>query len=92
VLVADLPGSEKDSVKIDVENGILTLQAKTKANDPGAPIYREFELVNFFRQFELSEAVNIEKISAELANGVLTLHLPKVEKAKPRQIEVKIAG
>ncbi|RJP18632.1 MAG: Hsp20/alpha crystallin family protein [Candidatus Omnitrophota bacterium] len=92
VLVADLPGSDKDSVKVDVENGMLTLQASTQSQSVGSPIYREFELVNFYRQFELSEKIDVDKISAELSNGVLYLHLPKVEQVKPWQIEVKIAG
>jgi HSP20 family protein len=54
------------------------------------PIYREFELVNFFRQFELSEHVDQEKIAARLNNGVLMLQLPRAEKAKPRQIQVQV--
>ncbi len=92
VLVADVPGSDKNSVKIDVENRVLTLQAKTNSDTNNNPVYREFQLVNFYRQFELSDEVDVEKISAELTNGVLYLHLPKAEKAKPRQIEVKVAG
>ena len=51
----------------------------------GDPIYREYELVNFFRQFELNEKVDQSKISAELKHGVLTLQLPKAEEAKPRR-------
>ncbi len=50
------------------------------------PIYREFELVNFFRQFELTDEVDQEKITARINHGVLILELPKAEKAKPRQI------
>ncbi len=92
VLVADLPGSTKDYVKVDVENGILTLQATTGSEKHGNTIYSEFEMVNFFRQFELSEEVDVDKISAEMKNGVLILNLPKVEKVKPKQIEVKVSS
>jgi HSP20 family molecular chaperone IbpA len=58
---------------------------------PGELIYREYELVNFFRQFELNEKVDQQKISAELRNGVLTLTLPKAAEAKPRRIDVHVA-
>ena len=58
---------------------------------PGGPVYREYGLVNFFRQFELNEKVDQSKISAELKHGVLTLNLPKAEEAKPRKIEVRAA-
>jgi HSP20 family protein len=55
------------------------------------PIYREFELYNFFRQFELSDQVDQEKITASLSHGVLRLYLPRAEKAKPREIPVQIS-
>jgi len=54
-------------------------------------VYREFEFVNFFRQFEISEQIDIEHITADLNNGVLTLRLPKAEQAKPKKVEVKIS-
>jgi len=53
--------------------------------------YREYELVNFFRQFELSDTVDQSHITADLKSGVLTLHLPKASEAKPRQIAVQVA-
>jgi HSP20 family molecular chaperone IbpA len=92
VVKADLPGVAKDSLDVRVENGLLTIQTKP-SNDKGAgsPIYREYELVNFFRQFELSDRVDQQKISADLQQGVLTLRLPRAEEAKPKRIEVKVA-
>ena len=76
---------------IRVDNNLLTIRANAAHIAPGDPIYREYSLVNFFRQFELNERVDQSKISAELNRGVLTLNLPKAEKAKPRKIDVKIA-
>jgi HSP20 family protein len=91
VVTADLPGVAKDAVDVRVENGLLTLHARSSHKAPGEPIYREFDLVNFFRQFELSDKVDQGKIAAELKHGVLTLRLPKAEEARPRKVEVKIA-
>ena len=90
VLLADLPGVEPNDLSVRLEDNILTIQAKPKHLITAEPIYREFELVNFFRQFELSDQVDQEKIIARLNHGVLTLELSKAEKAKPRQITVQI--
>jgi len=91
VVVADLPGVPKEGVSVRVENGILTIQGKPEHGLPGEEISREFGLVSFFRQFELTDTVDQAKIKAELRNGVLTIHLPKEEKAKPKQVEVKVS-
>ncbi|MEW6296755.1 MAG: Hsp20/alpha crystallin family protein [Thermodesulfobacteriota bacterium] len=90
VLLADMPGVSKEDLDVRIDNNVLTLRGKARHIAPGEAIYREFELMNFFRQFELSEEVNQEKITAQLKHGVLTLRLPKVEKAEPRQIEVQV--
>jgi HSP20 family protein len=89
VVKADLPGVPKEGLDVRVENNLLTLRGKAAHLAPGEPIYREYGLVNFFRQFELNERVDRSKISAELKNGVLTLQLPKAEEPKPRKIEIK---
>ena len=70
---------------------VWTIQAQADHMPAAEPTYREYELVNFFRQFELSDEVDEEKISADLKHGVLTLKLPKAEKAKPRKIEVAVS-
>ncbi len=62
---------------VRVENNLLTIRANAAHVAPGDPIYREYGLVNFFRQFELNERVDQSKISAEFNHGVLTLKLPK---------------
>jgi HSP20 family protein len=91
VVKADLPGVDKENLDVRVENNLLTIRGKSAHVAPGEPIYREYELVNFFRQFELNERVDQAKISADLKHGVLTLQLPKAEEVKPRKIDVKIA-
>jgi len=90
VVVADLPCVSKDNLEIRVDDSILTIQGNPKYSAPPDPIHGEFALANFFRQFSLSEEVDQDRISAQLKNGVLTIHLPKAEKAKPRQIRVKV--
>lgn len=89
-VVADLPGVKKDDLNIEVEDNILTIQARARHEMEGEPIYREFELLNFFRQFQLSNQVDTSMITAEFRNGVLKLTLPKAEQAKPKQIAVQV--
>lgn len=91
VVTADLPGVAKENLDVRVENNLLTIRGKPSHLASGDPIYREYELVSFFRQFELNEKVDQSKISAELQHGVLTLRLPKAQEAKPRKIEVKVS-
>ncbi len=91
VVKADLPGVSKNSMDVRVENNLLTIRANAAHIAPGDTVYREYALVNFFRQFELNERVDQSKISAELNHGVLTLNLPKAEETKPRKIDVKVA-
>jgi len=89
-VVVDLPGVEKDAVELRVDDDVLTIKATTKHIAPGDPVWAEYRLLNFFRQFELPEEVDQDKISAEMKHGVLTIHLPKKEQAKPRQIPVNV--
>jgi HSP20 family protein len=91
VVKADLPGVAKENLDLRVENNLLSIRGRAAHAAPGEPIYREYELAHFYRQFELSDKVDQQKISAELKNGVLTLNLPKAEEAKPRRIDVRVA-
>jgi HSP20 family molecular chaperone IbpA len=89
-VVADLPGVEQRALDVRVADGILTIQGKTAHIAPGTPLEREFELLHFYRQFELPDEVDTDRIAAELRHGVLTLRLPKKERAKPRKVEVSV--
>ena len=91
VVLADLPGIDPTHLDVRVDNNILTLRGQTRYTMPGDVSYREYTLVSFFRQFELSERIDQDKIHADLKHGVLTLTLPKAAKAQPRAIAVNVA-
>ena len=90
VVVADLPGVDKNGVEVRVEDDVLTIRGMVAYNPPPNLLRAEFGLVNFYRQFQLTDEVDQGKISAESKNGVLTVRLPKAEKAKPRQVKVMV--
>lgn len=87
---ADLPGVMKEDVEVNIENDVLTIGGKCKLGTIGEPLYREFELTKYFRQFQLTERVDQQKINAELKQGVLVIKLPKSEKAMPKKIAVNV--
>ena len=90
-ILADMPGASADSVEIDFEDGTLKIHARVP-NRRGERIkylLEEYGVGDFYRVFQIGETVDASKISAEYADGVLTLHLPKVEAVKPRKITVQ---
>ena len=89
-VTADLPGATKESIDVNVEKGVLTISAPASHNMTGTPVYREFELGSYFRQFTIPETLDHGKAKADFANGILTLRIPKAEIAKPRRIEVQV--
>jgi len=90
MLTADVPGATKESLEISVDKGILTISAPVSRTVPGTPVYREFELATYYRQFAIPETLDNSKARAELSNGILTLRIPKMEAAKPRKIDIQV--
>ena len=90
VLYGDLPGVLPEDLDIRFENRELSIQAKvTPRHCQGKTHCNEYGVGDYHRTFSVAETIDGEAISAELKNGVLTLHLPKAEAVKPRRIKVQ---
>ncbi|SPP66243.1 Hsp20/alpha crystallin family protein [Nitrospira lenta] len=94
VIQAELPEVKKDDVKVTLEEGVLTIQGQRRQEkDEKTTKYHRIERSygTFVRSFSLPDQVNESGVKAEFKDGVLNLHIPKSEKAKPRAIEVNVA-
>ena len=89
-VILEMPGVEKGNVDVRVEEGVLFVEGRLDlAKYRGLqPLYTEYNIGSYSRSFRLSNAIDQDKIGAELKDGVLSLTLPKAEKAKPRTIQV----
>lgn len=90
---AELPDLKKEEVKVNVENSQLTIsgERKSEKEEKGRKFHRiERSYGSFLRAFTLPEAVSSDKVTAEFKDGLLTIHLPKDEKAMPKSIDVKV--
>ena len=92
-LLADMPGVKAKDLKIDLRENVLTLSGRVDASPSGreSSVLCEYDSGTYFRQFTLSETIDQAKIDAKLSDGVLRLELPKLERAKPRQIAIKVS-
>lgn len=89
-VVLEMPGVGKENVEVGVENDILTIAGRIDFSKYGGlrPLYTEYNIGNYSRSFQISSKIEQAGIKAELKDGVMTLVLPKSEKAKPRRISV----
>lgn len=89
-LYIDLPGVAPGGTEVEVdENNILTLRARNSYREPEGRILEQARVGDYFRAFQLGSEYDRSRISAVLKDGILTLHLPKREEAKPRRIEIR---
>ncbi|MEN6458136.1 MAG: Hsp20/alpha crystallin family protein [Thermoguttaceae bacterium] len=90
LVVADVPGATSDSIDVKFEDGTLEIHAVAPPRhaEYGDFLLREYAVGDYYRTFQVSEAIDAAKISAKYADGVLTLRLPKAEALKPRKISV----
>jgi HSP20 family protein len=92
VVKTELPGVEKDDVKVHINNGLLTIRGEKKRETKDEKQHRvECAYGSFVRSFTLPQDVELEKVEAAYKNGILSLIIPKLEKAQPKQIEVKVS-
>lgn len=91
VLLMDMPGVDEKNVEVKLEEGVLSVLGRVEPEDCGDRrlVVQEYGVGDYMRSFTVNEAINTQKIEAELHNGVLTIFLPKAEEAKPRKIPVK---
>jgi HSP20 family molecular chaperone IbpA len=92
-LYADLPGVSKDKLNLQVEADTLTIEGEVSIATPEGleASYAEVGLPRYRRVFTLSKELDASRVSAELAQGVLKLRIPKAEHARPRRIEIQAA-
>ena len=93
VIEFDLPGVQPDSIDLDVERNVLTVRADrpARAENGSELIAAERPRGVFSRQLILGDNLDLENVSANYRDGVLTLTVPVAEKAKPRKIAVESA-
>ena len=90
VVVMEIPGVEKKDVEVNLENDTLRVEARIDfaKYDGLEPLYAEYNVGHFARSFALSNKIDQQQITAELADGVLTLNLKKAKEAMPRRIAI----
>lgn len=94
LLKVELPEVRREDVKVTVEGGTLTIAGERKAEkeEKGRRFHRiERHYGRFERSFNIPEDAEPDKVTAEFKDGVLRVHLPKSEQARPKQIEVKVS-
>jgi HSP20 family protein len=94
VVKVDLPDLEEKDIDVRVENNMLTIRGERKFDDVHEDNYLRVERVygSFMRSFSLPNTVSSENIRAEYHNGVLTLHMAKLEESKPKQVKISVSA
>jgi HSP20 family protein len=94
VVHLDLPGASADSIDLTVEQNVLTVHAERKPpiGDNAERVVDERSYGVFSRQLFLGDTLDADRLTADYDAGVLTLHIPIAEKAKPRKVEITSGG
>lgn len=89
LILADVPGVGREDLTVNLEKNRLTIEARRSEAVRGHAIAAEYRPLDFRRTFLVPQGIDAEKIVAELALGVLKVHLPKAAALRPRQIAIK---
>jgi len=89
-VVMEMPGVEKKDISVALENDVLRVEGRIDFTkyEGMEPVYTEYNVGHYARSFALSSKIDQDKISAQIADGVLTLTLPKAKQAQPRRIAI----
>lgn len=90
---AELPGMKKEDIHIELRNGAVTLSGERKFDQPAEGVaYHRAERVagKFLRSFYLPQSIKQENMKATYRDGILEIHVPKAEEAKPKQIAINV--
>jgi HSP20 family protein len=93
-IVAEIPGVKPEDVKLSIENNLLTIRGEKQqvAEEKSERVHRyERSYGAFERTFALPNTIDPDKVEAHVENGLLTVVLPKAERARPREIQVKVS-
>ena len=90
VLTAEIAGLNPDDLQIEIKDDILTVkgEVRSETNGDGEYLLREIFQGEFSRSLRLPEPVEIDNVEAKVENGLLTIHLPKAEEARPKTIKI----
>ncbi len=94
-VTAEIPGVRAEDLSVEAEGAVLRISGKRSAPEGVKDEQyhrRERRYGEFHRELHLPGGLDTMKIEAKVSDGVLTVHLPKAEEAKPRKIEVKVGG
>ena len=89
LLIADMPGTTKEDLHIHLDKGQLTFDARRTEPGEGRRLASESRGTQYHRAFSVPQGIDVDRVTADLSDGVLRVHLPKSAAIKPRQIQVR---